>query len=508
MKINSVCILGGGSAGWMTAAALSVRCPWLDITLIESKKLGTIGVGESTLGRINAFLRMLGITDDSWMPHCNATYKASIKFTNFREPGSEFHYPFGSKVWTSEPDIMQYFAVARAFPDLKPEDFARYYHDTMPYIESNRVPPFGTEGFYPDDDLAYHMDAGLFGEYLRDTFCQNVNHIDAEVKQVWKNISGEIDCLETLDRKKYHADLFVDCSGFKSMLLGKTMNESYISYREHITNNKAWATQIPYIDKESEMELFTNCTALSSGWVWNIPLYNRIGTGYVFNSDFQSPEDAETEFREHLGERGQDANLRLIDIHSGIYENVWSKNVIGVGLSAGFLEPLESTGLLMTHEIITFLVRTLLQREGKVNNYMKEQLNCAARDMMTSFSEFIAQHYANSLRDDTPYWKHVTSIDYFPKGKSSHDDYAIDMIQNGKIVEDGGGINYIMAGMGVNPITDAVPVNAQVPEVLKTFYNKYKERWKTGKDRAENLPSHYEYLKEHYYAGHNSDQSG
>ena len=196
-------------------------------------------------------------------------------------------------------------------------------------------------------NYAYHFDAGLWGEVLKD-FAKShgvVQHIST-ITKVNQDETGNITSVSRGDGEDIEADLFIDCSGFASLLIGKTLDEPFDDFNKYLFNNKAIAMPLPYEDKESEMVSYTNCHALSSGWVWTTPLYSRIGTGYVYCDKYKDPDDAELEFRTHLGlDRVKDLEARHINIRVGKHRRTWVNNCVAIGLSAGFIEPLESTGL-------------------------------------------------------------------------------------------------------------------------------------------------------------------
>ena len=416
MKVKTVTIVGGGSSGWMTAAALAKLCPHLDVTLVESPRIGTVGVGESTLGHINKFLNILDLKDEDWMPACNATYKNSIRFTNFREnDGSYFEYPFSAGMdFTDKPSGVQAWSeLATMYPEeFTPETFAQFYCTgntfLAEYNKQTRDPKGILRNYDFRWDTAYHMDAQLFGQYLKDTIAipGGVKHIQGDVHSHKKDPQGNITDMMLIDGTVLSADLWIDCTGFKSFILEQWMGSQFIPFEKQLANDKAWACRIPYEDREKEMHNVTDCHALGNGWVWNIPLWNRIGTGYVYSSRFTTPEEAKREFREHLAttgsrERAENAEMMHIDIRHGRRRRAWVKNVVGVGLSYGFIEPLESTGLLTTHENIIKLVETLNRREGYVTRSEREGFNFAVQHDVLRFRDFVSQHYALSKRTET-----------------------------------------------------------------------------------------------------------
>jgi len=529
MKIKTVTIIGGGSSGWMTAAALSKLCPQLDITLVESPTIPTVGVGESTLGHINKFLHLLGLKDEDWMSACNATYKNSIRFTNFREGnGESFEYPFSAGLdLTDKPNGMNSWGeLATVFPeDFPPESFAEFFctGNTMlaKYNKETRNENGILRMFNFKYDTAYHLDAQLFGEYLKNKIAvpNGVKHIRANAHSYKKNHLGDLSevLIDTGDVLK--SDLWIDCTGFKSLLLEEWMGSQFMPFDKYLANDRAWACRIPYIDREREMHNVTDCHALGNGWVWNIPLWNRIGTGYVYSSRFITPEEAKTEFRRHLEikhskEIAENAEMFEVKIKHGKRRRAWVNNVVGIGLSYGFVEPLESTGLLTTHENIIKLVECLNRRDGFVSKMEIEGFNFAVDQQVTGFRDFVASHYAYSKRTDTPYWRWCTE----------RHDYCLDMMGDymllhaswpnmiGNITLNNtyppemlGGM-FIMAGQGIKNIStkelvfykEELSNKQEELNHTKRMYEQYKNY---VVDYVKTLPSHYQYLKDNIYGG-------
>jgi tryptophan halogenase len=427
---KKVTIVGGGSSGWMTAAALSKLCPHLDITLIESKNIKTVGVGESTLGHINRFFEVLGIKDEDWMAECNATYKNSIRFTNFREGnGESFEYPFisGFDFTDKHNGINSWGETATMYPDeFGPETFSEFFAPTNTLLAKYNKETKNEDGklrhYNFKTDTAYHLDATLLGNWLRDKIAlpNGVKHEFGDLHSFKKDKRGNIIQVLTTDGRTFASDLWIDCTGFKSLLLEEWMGSFFVPFDSHLANDMAWACRVPYIDREKEMHNVTDCHALGNGWVWNIPLWNRIGTGYVFSSRFITEQEAQKEFREHLAKKhspeiAESAEMFLVKIKHGYRHRAWKLNVVGIGLSYGFVEPLESTGLLTTHENILRLVETLNRRDGYVTKTEKESYNFSAQQEVCGFRDFISMHYGLSRRTDTPYWRWCTQInEYFP----------------------------------------------------------------------------------------------
>jgi tryptophan halogenase len=532
VNIKKITIVGGGSAGWMTASALIKHLPDdTTVTLIESPRIGTIGVGESTIGHINTYMDAMGLKDSDWMSECNATYKTSIKFTNFREKGSTFHYPFGKYDFSLTPDGLNDYWRWKAVDDKVTEyDFAKLFHSTIKMIDDNKFTDneFNElHGFNFKYDTAYHMDATLFGQYLKRRFCDDsskMTHILDEVVDIVQNEDNSIKKLITKESGELEADLFIDCTGFASVLLDKTLKVPFIKFDDVLLNDRAVATQIPYIDKDKEMESVTNCTAIENGWVWNIPLFTRIGTGYVYSSKHATEEEAEEQFRRHLKssdmviadeQRADDAEVFHLKIRHGIHKYAWSHNVVGIGLASGFIEPLESTGLMLAHENILFLLRTLLRRNGIINRIDVDSFNFAVRDTMEGFRQFISLHYALSSRSDTPYWEEITkNISYdkavyeftsegAPLGNNVYADLAYSLNMSNSIGNNVGGTSYILAGMGFDLVTPVDLITMKERLNINTDYSYLREEFDKKQDRLGQLvdlmPTHYEWLKENIH---------
>ena len=523
MQVESICIVGGGSSGWMTAALLSKEHPELEIALIEDPNIPTIGVGESTLGHFNRFLIRLGLEDKDWMPFCDATYKSSIGFKNFREgKGERFQYPFGRFEW--DPDQMD--AISNFF-ELQneigkdvypPEEFARYANKVTYLAEYNKmVEEIPDSNFRFKVHTAYHLDANKFGEFLKNK-ASSVHHILAKVENVIKTPDGSIHSIITDEGNTISADLFVDCTGFKSLLLEQHMGVKFNSCKDMLFNDRALATHIDYDDKETQMVPYTDCVALSNGWVYNIPLWSNIGTGYVYSSDYISDEDAEEEFRNYLPESAKDCSLMPIKIKHGVHEVGWIKNVVAIGLAYGFLEPLESTGLMTTHENAIFLSDLLSQRNGIITEHSRSVYNFSAQKTYESMKIFISMHYSLSAREDNDYWSDCTNTIEYPgvKGTMLHGNFAsMDALTDYYALLDGlnnrfysqkrlDGLIYIGAGQDISPISKAMydeknTVTPEKKEYIRDIHKEYQIHKKETIEWFKKQPSHYQYLKDNIH---------
>jgi hypothetical protein len=389
--VRQILIVGGGSSGWMAATLLNKRLPDASITLIEASDIPIIGVGESTNTVVRYFNQVAGIEERAFMRATNGAFKIAIRFQGFNERNSVFFHPFGRP------------------PNLAATLFkadAQTHHDSYGLASTGNL--FSRECAY-----AYQIDAGLYGQHLKECCKQRgVRHIVDRVLSAEVTPTGDIACIHTANAGPLRADLYVDCSGFRAFLLDKTLHEPFHAATRHLLNDRAVAGRLPYIDRDSEIKTFTNCTALSAGWVWQIPLWSRLGTGYVYSSAFLSPSEAETELREFLGvERVKDLQFNHIEIRAGRHERAWVGNCVGIGVSYGFLEPLESTGLSLTQVALIDLAREL-SHEPLAE--ARDRFNRRQAAIFDTTRDFVLAHFVLTSRDDTPYWRHIRHMKDLP----------------------------------------------------------------------------------------------
>lgn len=508
MKINNIIVLGGGSAGWMTATTLIKRFPNKKITVIESPNEPIVGVGESTLQFIRKWTAFVGIQDKEFFKHTNASLKLSIKFTDFYKKGEAFHYPFGvCYVNNNINETNDWWFKKMLYPETKNSDFADCMYPVMAMVNNNTITdqPVQDLSYNYHTDTAVHFDAVKFGIYLRDYICKpnGVKHIQEDIKTIEQDDNG----IKSLN-KKYKADLFIDCTGFKALLMDKTLKEPFDSYTDLLPNNSAWATRMPYKNKKKQLVPYTNCTAIENGWVWNIPLWSRIGTGYVYSDKFVDDDTALKQLQKHLGTK--DLEFRKIKMRTGLHRRLWVKNVATIGLSAGFIEPLESNGLFSVHEFLSILCRVL--DRGEVNQLDKDSFTHKCKVEFRNFAEFVALHYAFTAREDTPYWKTLKNKQWTESLINLQNDY-----QNGILfaVQDkylnfqyklNSGLSAISAGYNWAPtdlqavcyhnFTDRIKDPRDIWETQISVLERRKKIWDNA---AKKLPSLYDFLKERFY---------
>lgn len=398
-----IIILGGGTAGWMTASLLANR--WhekgIKISVVESPDIGIIGVGEGSTPSLKIFFDSIGVPESEWMSQCNATYKNGIRFVNWSTtPGFEsYFHPFTSTVDPQTQSIFEYNTVLRrkginvhAHPD-------RFFLNTK--LAEKSLSPKANYNFPLPVSYGYHFDATLIGKFLRERAIKiGVNHIEAEVCDVVTNQSGQICSLKTTTDQTLSGDFFVDCSGFKSLLIEKTLNVRHISFKENLFNDAAVTFPTP-ITKSIPSE--TVSTAMKCGWAWKIPLTNRFGNGYVYSSDFCTSDDAETELRQSLNAMELDSEARHLKMRVGRFEKHWVKNCLAVGLSQGFIEPLEATALHFIQATVGEFMTAV--EKGNFSSKHRDTFNHRINRNFEGVRDYIVTHYKTNSRKDTPYWE-------------------------------------------------------------------------------------------------------
>lgn len=399
---RKIVIIGGGTAGWMCANLMAKHWAPLgfSITVIESTEIATVGVGEGSTPQMKLFFDDIEVPESEWMPACNATYKNGIRFNNWSiKPGFEsYFHPFASKIDAFTAPVFMYNCKMRlsgknvhAHPD-------KYYLAAK--LAEQNLSPLPAENFPFEIGYGYHFDATLLGKFLRDLAIQRqVQHIDSKVIEVMSHVNGDVEKLVLENGQRIEGDIFVDCTGFHGLLIEKTLNIPFVSYKENLFNDNAVA--LPTKARDS-INSFTTSTAMKHGWAWDIPLTNRTGNGYVYSSDFCSADQAETELREKLGLLDADVEARHIKMRVGRREKHWANNVVAVGLSQGFIEPLEATALHFVLESINSFMR-LYGKSGFTSAHQNE-FNQALNNRFEGIRDYIVGHYRLNSRNDTDYW--------------------------------------------------------------------------------------------------------
>lgn len=396
-------ILGGGTAGWITANAMIAS--WggrgARVTLVESPDIGTVGVGEGSTPRLKKFFDDIGVEESEWMPACSATYKNGISFAGWSaRPGYErYFHPFVSQIdqHTKTAFIFNTQARRRGVDVYANPD--RFFLAAT--LSENRQGPIANENFPFFVEYGYHFDAHLVGEFLKQKAIERgVTHRSEKVVDVYRAMNGEISGLLAEGGETVDGDFFVDCSGFRATLIQKTLQVPFRSFSENLFNDAA--VVLP-TEQQERIGAETVSTALKHGWAWEIPLTHRIGNGYVYSSSFCTADNAETELRKHLGLLDDAVEARHLKMKVGRVEEHWHANCLAVGLSQGFIEPLEATALNVVCNTVYDFIETV-NADG-LHGSGRDGFNQRAADGFENIRDYIVAHYIMNTRDDTDYWK-------------------------------------------------------------------------------------------------------
>jgi tryptophan 6-halogenase len=404
--IKSVLILGGGTAGWMTASYLKKAFPDLEITLVEAASIPKIGVGEATVPNLQrVFFDFLGIKEDEWMRRCNAAFKCAVKFVNWRTPRADgvddhYYHTFGILPNVDGLPLSHYWVAKRREGLDEPFDYACYREPAL--LDAKLAPRFmnGTRAMY----YAWHFDAHLVADYLRDlSVGWGVRHLVDRLEGVQLAQDGSIKTLLTQQGRRLEADLFVDCSGFRGLLINQALREPFLDMSDHLINDSAVAAPVPHDDDAHGVEPYTSAIAMDAGWTWKIPMLGRFGSGYVYSSKFASEDRAAREFCQLWGLNPDHSELNRIRFRVGRNRRAWVKNCVSIGLSSCFVEPLESSGIYFIYAAIYQLAKHFPDKS--FNPVLIARFNRAIEVMFDDTRDFIQLHYLTTQREDTPFWR-------------------------------------------------------------------------------------------------------
>ena len=406
---RKVVVLGGGTAGWMTAAALVRHLgACAHVTLIESEEIGIVGVGEATLPHIRHFIEQLGIDEADFMAATNATYKLGIDFQDFGAIGDRYIHPFGTygRAIGGVP-FHHFWLRAHADAGSARPDAIEPYSLAVQAARAGRFTHPDPQAADYSYGYAYQFDATRFGPYLRDyAVARGVERIEGKVVVVERSAAGDVAALRLADDRVVAGDLFVDCSGFRSLLLGDALHEPWEDWSPWLPCDRAAA--LPCESPPGEIEPYTRAVAMPAGWRWRIPLRNRVGNGYVFSSNHLS-EDAACATILASVEGKPLADPRIVRFRAGRRARSWVRNVVGIGLASGFLEPLESTSIYLVQMAITRLVE--LFPLDRIDAGDRDEFNESVDMEYDRIRDFLILHYKATTRDDSPFWNHVRTMD-------------------------------------------------------------------------------------------------
>lgn len=395
-------VVGGGTAGWMAASLMNRR--WgerVRIQVVESPDIGIIGVGEGSTPQLKAFFDTLDIAEADWMPACQATYKAGIEFRHWStRPGFErYFHPFSTEVDDRTAPAL-YF---NSFVRRKGADVVGH---PDPYflateLARQQLAPLPAWQFPFAAHYGYHFDSTRIGQVLRRHATERgIEHIEATVSEVLQDPDGNIQALCCSDGRRIEGDFFVDSTGFRSLLLQQSLRVPFVSFADNLYNDSAVVVQTPR--EPGPIAPQTISTALGHGWVWRIPLTERIGNGYVYSSRHVDREQAEAEFRAHL-QLPEAASVRHLSMKVGRVAEHWSHNCLAVGLSQGFIEPLEATALHLVQETVERFIESF--EAGGFAATHRQIFNDTINHRFEGVRDYIVCHYRINSRSDTEYWR-------------------------------------------------------------------------------------------------------
>jgi tryptophan 7-halogenase len=492
-RIRDIAIVGGGTAGWMAAAILARRLTAGSgaIRLIESPEIGIIGVGEATIPPIRLFNKALGIDEDEFLRKTQGTVKLGIEFQDWMKPGHAYFHPFG--VYGTNPEqvsLHQDWLRLRKHGDAA--GFEGFSLNTMA-AGLGRIPDGGeNDPLSPVFAYAFHFDASLYAEYLRGyALGRGVTRIERKIVDVeLRGEDGFIRALHLDDGQRVEADLFIDCSGFRGLLIEQALKTGYEDWTHWLPCDRAVAVPC---QSTGALTPFTRSTAREAGWQWRIPLQHRIGNGYVYCSRFISDDEARLTLMANLDGAAL-AEPRVLRFATGRRKKFWNKNCIALGLASGFLEPLESTSIHLIQSGITQLAAIFPDRT--FDSHDADEYNRLQIDEIEKVRDFIILHYKATTREDSELWKYCANMDV-PASLT----YRMDLFRSsGRVAFESQELfvepNWlsVFIGQGIwprryDPLADILPLDA-VKAQMSRLRNLIHQT-------AEAMPAHAQFIAEH-----------
>ncbi|MET0356302.1 MAG: tryptophan halogenase family protein, partial [Cellvibrio sp.] len=408
-KINKIVIVGGGTAGWMAAAALSkvLGCQNYTITLVESEHIGTVGVGEATIPMINLFNRVLGLDENEFVRETNATFKLGIEFLNWGKLGQRYFHPFGSLGLDMDGISFNHFWMRwkKSGGNL---DYSKFSAETEAARANKFMRTAGESGpaYMPHINYAFQFDASLYAKFLRRySESRAVKRVEGKIVEVKQHSdSGFIQSLILQNGTSIDGDFFIDCSGFRGLLIEQTLKAGYHDWSHWLPVNRAAAVPC---ENTGMLFPYTRATAQEFGWQWRIPLQHRTGNGYVYCDKFITEDAAAEKLLSRLDGKAL-AEPKTLKFVTGMRKKCWDKNCVAIGLASGFLEPLESTSIHLVQVAIAKLL-TMFPRDG-ISEMMVRRFNHEMSFDYNDVKDLLIAHYKVTEREDTEFWRYVKNM--------------------------------------------------------------------------------------------------
>lgn len=492
-RIQKIVIVGGGSAGWMTAATLSkiLKDKFCEIELIESESIGTIGVGEATIPQISTFNRTLGIDETEFVKRTKATFKLGIQFENWGKLSDTYFHPFGP--YGLDMAGVSFHAYYQKYhPEHKNELLMQYSLQALAAQENRFMRPINA-GNSPLSKIAYafHFDAGLYAQFLREHAEERgVKRTEGKVVDVTqRSTDGFIESVTLDNGQTITGDLFIDCSGFRGLLIEGALKTGYHDWTHWLPCDRAVTVASESLDV---LRPYTRSIAKDAGWQWQIPLQHRVGNGHVYSSKFMDDETAQKELLSTV-EGKTLADPKMLRFVTGHRKKFWNKNCVAIGLSAGFLEPLESTGLHLIQSGIAKLLQMFPTRDFA-------QIDIDRYNRVTAFEydrirDFIILHYHATQRDDTPFWNYTRTMDvpdYLADKMAVFKNQGRIFRENEELFNDTSWFS-VMMGQNLIPKTHDTVADVMSPEETKDKMDHIREIIATS---VTHMPQHADYIAE------------
>ncbi len=495
--IRNVVIVGGGTAGWMCAATLAKTLGrTLNITLVESDEIPTVGVGEATIPTLLSLHQLIGINEQEFVSRVNGTFKLGISFESWRDRGEDYIHSFGMTGKDCWAAGFQHFWI-KAVREGYAKDYGQYCNELLA-AEQGKFAIAPKHGL----NYAYHIDAGLYAQFLREFAEQHgAQRHEGKVEEVRVNdVSGYIESVKTARGEVIEGDLFIDCSGFRGLLIEQALHTGYDDWSHWLPCDSAVAVQTESV---GELVPYTRSIAREAGWQWRIPLQSRVGNGHVFCSRYLSDDEAVDTLLNNIdGETLNDP--RVIKFTTGTRRKHWNKNCVAMGLSSGFIEPLESTSIHLIQRSITRLVQ-LFPNNGIVDADV-EEFNHQMLTEIDNVRDFIVLHYVVTNRRDTAFWRHCANMEIPDSLK-----HRIELFKKTgrvfKVPTELFGENswvQVMLGQGIMPEDYHSIVDMMEPAELRSFMQTIDNQ---AQHLVRQLPTHAEFIR-HYCPSKDASMSG
>lgn len=409
-EINEIVIVGGGTAGWLTAAVLASHFDTKNsfkVTLIESPNIKTIGVGEGTWPTMATTLRRIGLSEAQFIAECDASFKQGSRFINWRQgQGESYYHPFSLPMGYNDINIVDHW-----LESTRDVSFDEYSTNQSHLCNHHLAPKQANTPEYANVvNYGYHLNAGKFANLLQKHSVTNLGviHIQAEVSDVSLDEAGLIQAVQLDDGRVVKGGLFIDCTGFKRLLISQHLGVSFKSYKDILFNDRAMAFQVPYADENAPINSTTHATAHQNGWIWDISLPTRKGIGIVYSNEYCDEQKAYRTIESYLNKHMPhvdiaDLSPNKISLDPGHLDTFWKGNCLAVGLSAGFIDPLEATAMVLIEFAAKFL-REHLPAEKKDLSVLSTKFNQRMDLHWKNIIDFIKLHYVLSERTDSEYW--------------------------------------------------------------------------------------------------------